>query len=182
MSPISIDAIRQLADAAGSLKLTTLSMATLRQARPREGADDAGPAATYADTMNSAIQSSQASQVALNRAQVEIEAQESLRQQQLQREAEIQARALDRERRRRALEVARTEAQVEAQEVEETREDGGGRNHGGEASGHGGESHHPSGPDDAPRPAEGAAEKGVLYTHQGTVKGKAPENKVTYTA
>jgi hypothetical protein len=176
MNPISFDAVRALADAAGSLKLATLSMATLRQVRPR-GEEDAPEVTSYAGTLNSAIQSSQASQIALNRAQVEIDAQESLRQQQLQQEAEAQARALDRERRRKALEDARTEAQVEAQED-------GGRNSGEDASGRSGESaaeRPSSGTDAAPNPVEGEAPKGVIYTHQGAVKGSAPRKKLSVT-
>jgi hypothetical protein len=188
MDPISFDAVRVLANATDSLKLATLSMATFRQARSR-GGDDADPAVNYADALHTAIQSGQASQMALNKAQVEIEAQESLRQQQLQRESDAQARALDRERRRRALEDAKSEAQADALETEAARENGG-RNPGGEHGKNGGNGEKPGQgaalkpgeAEEAQCQAEGGPNRGVLYTHKGALKGKPPDNTLNVTA
>lgn len=170
MDPISFDAVRALANAADSLKLATLSAAALHQAKPR-GGEDAESAVNYADALHTAIQSGQASQMALGKAQVEIAAEESLRQQQIQQEAEAQSRALERERRRRALEDAKAEAQAEALETEPAREDGG-RNPGGER----GEASGRGAAEEAQTPAEGGPNRGVLYTHKGALKGKPPDN------
>ena len=176
MDPISFDAVRVLANATDSLKLATLSMATLRQARSR-GGDDADPAVNYADALHTAIQSGQASQMALSKAQVEIEAQESLRQQQLQRESDAQARALDRERRRRALEDAKSEAQANALETEAARENGG-RDSGGEHGGKRGKARPRRGLETrrgrgSPGPGGGRAEPGRALHPQGGAQGQA---------
>jgi hypothetical protein len=180
MNPITSIVLHAMVDAAQNVKLSTLSMGAARQARARESGDSGPDSAAYANTLSSAIQSGQASQMALMKAQTEVQAQESIREQQLQQEAQAEARRLDRERRRRALEEATVGAADESQEDEGKKDSGeaGASVHDGSehaAPKHGGESAAPPSPD-------GGMAKGVLYTPRGTVKGKPPENTLTYTA
>ena len=183
---IAVDPItsvmRAMTDAVSNVKLATLSMAVTRQARGKgeeEGMDRATGFA--ADSLPSAIQASQASQAALIKAQQEAQAQESLHWQQLKDEAEAAARALDRARMRQALK----EARAKAQEADEPGEDGGGQGSGEADSSKPDERRADritAEPGGEPALGDGAAEKGVVYTHLGGVKPKATDKKLTVTA
>jgi hypothetical protein len=181
MDPIT-SVMRVMTDAVSNVKLATLSMAAFRQARPR-GEEEGMEAAIgrAADALPSAIQSAQASQAALVRAQAEVQAQESLSWQQLKDEAEAAARVRARAKVRQAL-----------QKVREMDTEGGGRDSREDSSaqpderraqpkaaGPGGAP--PSGAN-PPDKGENPSDKGVVYTHLGGVKPKSKDKKLSVTA
>lgn len=182
MDPIT-SVMRIMTDSVSNVKLATLTMSAFRQARLKseeEGADSAIGRA--ADALPNAVQSSQASQATLIRAQAEVQAQESLHWQQLREEAEAAARAQDRARVQRALK----EAQEGILEADAPAEDGGGQDSGEADSSQAEErraDRKAAGPGSEPPPqGGGTAEKGVVYTHLGGVKPKSADKKPIVTA
>ena len=181
MDPIT-SVMRIMTDSVSSVKLATLTMSAFRQARLKseeEGMDSAMGHA--ADALPNAVQSSQASQAALVRAQAEVQAQESLHWQQLREEAEAAARAQARARVQRLLK----EAQEGILEADAPAEDGGGQDSGETDSSHADERRadrkNPEPGSEPPR-GGGTVEKGVVYTHLGGVKPKSADKKPIVTA
>ena len=181
MHPISAIMRVMMTDAMANVKLATLTMSAFRPAKLRgeeDGADNS--AGRAADFLPSVIQSSQASEAALVRAQAEVQAQENLRWQQIQDEAEAAARAQDRARVRQALREAR-EAVREADD-----EDDGGQKSQEDSPDRANErraGRKPTEPGVEPLPQAGdAKEKGVVYTHLGEVKPKSQDKKLNVTA
>lgn len=181
MDPIT-SVMRIMTDSVSSVKLATLTMSALRQAKGR-GEEETMESAIgrAADAMPSAIQSSLASEQVLVRAQAEVQAQENLRWQQLREEAEAAARAQNRARVQRALK----EAQEGILEADAPTEDGGGQDSGEADSSQADErraDRKNAEPGSEPPRGGGTAEKGVVYTHLGEVKPKTADKKPIVTA
>jgi hypothetical protein len=182
MDPIT-SVMRIMTDSVSSVKLATLTMSAFRQARLKseeEGMDSATGRA--ADAMPNVVQSGQASQAALVRAQAEVQAQENLHRQLLQEEAEAAARAQDRARVRQALKEAR-EGILGA---DTKAEDDGGQDSGEagpyDQSNERRADRKTAKPGSEPPRDGNPPEKGVVYTHLGEVKPKSADKKLTVTA
>lgn len=181
MDPIT-SVMRIMTDSVSNVKLATLAMSAFRQARLKSDGESMESAiARAADALPNAIQSAQSSETALVRAQAEVQAQESLRWQQLRAEAEAAARAQDRARVQRALK----EAQEQIREADTPAEDGGGQDSGEADPSQADERRSKwksAGPGSEPPEDDGTAVKGVVYTHLGEVKPKSADKKPIVTA